>query len=47
VQWQRTHPAFSCSLNAAGTLASCAMTSGDASGSSNELVVVVQGSDAR
>jgi hypothetical protein len=47
VQWQRKHPAFSCSLNAAGTVASCAMTSGDPSGSSNELVLVVQGSDAR
>jgi hypothetical protein len=46
-EWEREHPGFGCTLNAGGTVATCISAGGDTSSSSNELVLVVDGSDVR
>jgi hypothetical protein len=46
-EWERKHPGFGCTLNAAGTVATCVSAGGGTSTSSNELVLVIDGSDVR
>ena len=46
-EWERKHPGFGCTLNAAGTVATCVSDGGGTSSSSNQLVLVVDGSNVR
>jgi hypothetical protein len=46
-EWERKHPGLNCTLNAAGTVATCVSGGGGTSSSSDELVLVVDRSDVR
>jgi hypothetical protein len=45
--WERKHPGFGCTLKAAGHVATCVSAGGGTSSSSDELVLVIDGSDVR